>query len=199
MRPLFLTLASLLLLTDIAAAAPGDPRLLKGTLEWPATLSTEPIAVVRGDDGVLYYVEASTAERLGAPITGRVSVVAIEGTKPQELSAVIVGSGDSAVKSIETPSVPGDVAASPRTDSSDDLWRVQGKVRAVTVSDIIVETSYGEAVRVDASKLSSWTRQTLRPGDEVKLYGVPQADRQLVANGFIQLMPSVPSASPASR
>jgi len=199
MRSLVLTLASLVLLTEIAAAAPGDPRLLKGTLEWPATLATEAIAVVRGDDGVLYYVEASSAERLGAPITGRVSVVGIEGMKPQELSAVIIGSGDSAVTSVQTPSVPGEVAASPRTDYSDDLWRVQGKVRAVTVSDIIVETSYGEAVRVNASKLSAWTRQTLRPGDEVKLYGLPQADRQLVANGFIQLMPSVPSASPASR
>ena len=193
MRPVLLTLASLLLLTGVAAGAPGDPRLLKGTLEWPATLATEPIAVVRGDDGVLYYVEASSAERLGAPITGRVSVVAIEGMKPQELSAVIIGSGDSAVTSVQTPSVPGEIAASPRTDSTDDLWRVQGKVRAVTVSDIIVETSYGEAVRVNASKLSAWTRQTLRPGDEVKLYGVPQADRQLVANGFIQLMPAVPS------
>jgi hypothetical protein len=199
MKPLFLALASLLLLTEIAAAAPGDPRIVKGTLEWPATLSTEPIAVVRGDDGALYYVETGTAERLGAPIAGRVSVVGIEGMKPQELSAVIIGSGDSAVNSVETPSVRGDIAASPRTDSSDDLWRVQGKVRAVTVSDIIVETSYGEAVRVDASKLSPWTRQTVRPGDEVKLYGVPQADRRLVANGFIQLMPSVPSASPASR
>lgn len=199
MRPLVLTLAALALLTEIAAAAPGDPRIVKGTLEWPATLSTEPIAVVRGDDGALYYVEASTAERLGAPITGRVSVVGIEGTKPQELSAVIIGAGDSALTSIETPSVPGDVAASPRTDSSDDLWRVHGKVRAVTVSDIIVETPYGQAVRVDASNLSPWTRQTLRPGDEVKLYGVPQADRRLVANGFIQLMPIVPSASPASR
>jgi len=199
MRSLVLTLASLVALTEVAFAAPGDPRLLKGNLEWPATLSTEPIAVVRGDDGVLYYVEASSAERLGAPITGRVSVVGVEGMKPQELSAVIIGSGDSAVRSVETPSIAGEIAASPRTDSSDDLWRVQGKVRAVTVSDIIVETSYGEAVRVDASKLSSWTRQTLRPGDEVKLYGVPQADRQLVANGFIQLMPSVPSASPASR
>ena len=193
MRSLLLTLASLLLLTETAAAAPGDPRLLKGTLEWPATLATEPIAVVRGDDGVLYYVEASSAERLGAPITGRVSVVGIEGMKPQELSAVIIGSGDSAVTSVQTPSIPGEVAASPRTDSTDDLWRVQGKVRAVTVSDIIVETSYGEAVRVNATKLSAWTRQTVRPGDEVKLYGVPQADRQLVANGFIQLMPEVPS------
>jgi hypothetical protein len=199
MRSLVLTLASLVWLTEIAAAAPGDPRLLKGTLEWPATLATESIAVIRGDDGTLYYVEASTAERLGAPITGRVSVVGIEGMKPQELSAVIIGGGDSALTSLETPSIPGDVAASPRTDSSDDLWRVQGKVRAVTIADIIVETPQGQSVRVDASKLSPWTRQTLRPGDEVKLYGVPQADQRLVANGFIQLMPSVPSASPASR
>ncbi|HEV8474500.1 MAG TPA: hypothetical protein VGR82_17110 [Methylomirabilota bacterium] len=199
MRSLVLTLASLVLLTEIAAAAPGDPRLLKGTLEWPATLATESVAVIRGDDGTLYYVDASTAERLGAPITGRVSVVGIEGMKPQELSAVIIGGGDSALTSLETPTIPGDVAASPRTDSSDDLWRVQGKVRAVTIADIIVETPQGQSVRVDASKLSPWTRQTLRPGDEVKLYGVPQADRRLVANGFIQLMPSVPSASPASR
>jgi hypothetical protein len=199
MRSLVLTLASLVLLTEIAAGAPGDPRLLKGTLEWPATLATESIAVIRGDDGALYYVEASTAERLGAPITGRVSVVGIEGMKPQEISAVIIGGGDSALTSLATPSIPGDVAASPRTDSSDDLWRVQGKVRAVTIADIIVETPQGQSVRVDASKLSPWTRQTLRPGDEVKLYGVPQADQRLVANGFIQLMPSVPSASPASR
>lgn len=194
MRSLYLTLASLLLLTEVAAAAPGDPRLLKGTLEWPATLSTEAIAVVRGEDGILYYVEASGAERLGAPITGRVSVVAIEGMKPQELSAVIIGSGDSAITSVQTPSAPGDIAASPKTDSSDDLWRVHGRVRGVTIADIIVETSDGQAVRVDASKLSPWTRQTLRPGDEVKLYGVPQADRRLVANGFIQLMPPVPAS-----
>lgn len=199
MRSLLLTLASLVLLTEIAAAAPGDPRLLKGTLEWPATLATESIAVVRGDDGAVYYVDATSAERLGTPITGRISVVGIEGMKPQELSAVVIGSGDSALTSMETPSVADEVAASPRTDSSDDLWRVHGKVKAVTVADIVVETAYGQAVRVDASKLSPWTRQTLRPGDEVKLYGVPQADRRLVANGFIQLMPAVPSASPASR
>jgi hypothetical protein len=199
MKALFITLASVVFLTEIAAAAPGDPRIVKGTLEWPATLASEPIAVVRGDDGALYYVEATSAERVAAPITGRVSVVGIEGMKPQELSAVIIGSGDTAIKSIETPSAPGDAAASPTTDSSDDLWRVAGKVRAVTISDIVVETNQGQTVRVDASKLSPWTRQTLRPGDEVKLYGVPQADRRLVANGFIQLMPSAPSASPPSR
>ena len=33
--------------------------------------------------------------------------------------------------------VPGEVAASPRTDSSDDLWRVHGKVKAVSIADIV--------------------------------------------------------------
>lgn len=199
MRPLLLALASVMVLTEVAVAAPGDPRLLKGTLEWPATLATESLAVIRGDDGGVYYVDASTAERLGTPITGRVSVVGIEGTKPQEVSAVVIGAGDSALISVQTPAPTADAAASVRTDPGDDLWRVAGKVRAVTITDIIVETSDGQSIRVDASRLSAWTRQTLRAGDEVKLYGVPQADRRLVANGFIQLMPSVPSASPPSR
>jgi hypothetical protein len=197
MRVLLAALASSVLLADLAAAAPGDPRLLKGTLEWPATLNAETVAVVRGEDGVLYYVDASSTERVGAPITGRVSVVAIEGMKTQELSAVIIGGGDSALTALETPVIPGEVAASPRTDSIDDLWKVQGKVRGVTVADIVVETPQGQVVRVDASRLSPWTRQTLRPGDEVKLFGVPQADQRLVANGFIQLMPAGPSASPS--
>jgi hypothetical protein len=187
-------LAPVLLLTDLAAAAPGDPRLLKGSLEWPATLAAESMAVVRGDDGAFYYVDASTAERLGAPITGRVSVVGIEGMKPQEISAVIIGGGDSALAALETPAIRGEVAASPRTEVSDDLWRVQGKVQAVSLSDIVVETPDGQSVRVDASKLSAWTRQTLRPGDEVKLFGVPQEDRRLVANGLIQRMPAAPSS-----
>ena len=199
MRVLLAAVASLVLLADVATAAPGDPRLLKGTLEWPASLASESIAVVRGDDGALYYVDASSTERLGAPITGRVSVVGIEGMKPQELSAVIIGSGDSALTALETPAIPGEVSASPRADSSDDLWKVQGKVRAVTVADIVVETPQGQTVRVDASKLSPWTRQTLRPGDEIKLFGVPQPDQRLVANGFIQVMPTAPAASPSSR
>jgi hypothetical protein len=196
MRVLFMTFASLILLTDLAVAAPGDPRMLKGILEWPANLSTELIAVVRGDDGTLYYVDASSAERVGAPITGRVSVVGIEGMKPQEISAVVIGGGDSALAALESPRIPGstEVSASPRTESIDDMWKVQGKVRAVSLGDIVVETPQGQSVRVDASRLSPWTTQTLRPGDEIRLFGVPQADQRLVANGFIQLMPASPSS-----
>ena len=196
MRALFVAIASLLLLTDLAAAAPGDPRILKGTLEWPANLSTESIAVVRGDDGAFYYVDASSTERLGAPITGRVSVVGIEGMKPQEISAVVIGGGDTALAALESPRIPGamEVSASPRTESVDDMWKVQGKVRAVSLGDIVVDTPQGQSVRVDASRLSPWTKQTLRPGDEIRLFGVPQADQRLVANGFIQLMPASSSS-----
>ena len=182
-------IASVLLVTDLAAAAPGEPRLLKGTLEWPATLTAEPMAVVRGEDGRLYYVDASTAERLNVPMSGQVSVVGIEGMKPQEISAVIIGGGDSALTALQTPRITGAESASPVTETTGDLWRVHGKVQAVTVSDIVVQTVTGQSVRVDASKLSAWTRQSLRPGDEVKLFGTPQEDRRLVATGFIQTMP----------
>jgi hypothetical protein len=199
MRAVLTVLASLLLITDLAAADPGDPRAIRGTLEWPVTLTAEPMAVVRGDDGRFYYVDASTAERLAAPITGRVSIVGVEGTKAQEVAAIVIGSGDAALAAVQAPRAEpgGEVAASPRT--TDDLWQVQGRVRAVTVGDILLETPQGQAVRIDASKLSPWTRQTLRAGDQVKLFGIPQADQRLVANGFIQMMPSVPSASPSSR
>ena len=186
-------IASVLLVTDLAAAAPGEPRLLKGTLEWPATLTAEPMAVVRGEDGRLYYVDASTAERLNVPMSGQVSVVGIEGMKPQEISAVIIGGGDSALTALQTPRITGAESASPVTETTGDLWRVHGKVQAVTVSDIVVQTVTGQSVRVDASKLSAWTRQSLRPGDEVKLFGTPQEDRRLVATGFIQTM-SEPSS-----
>jgi hypothetical protein len=196
MRSLFLSLALVALVADLAVAAPGDPRAMKGTLEWPSTLSAETVAVVRGDDGALYYVDVSTAERRGTPITGQISIIAIEGMKPQELTAVLIGAGESALAALGSPRLSPqiEVAASPRTDSVDDLWRVQGRVRAVSTGDIIVETAQGQNIRVDASKLSQWTTQTLRVGDEVKLYGSPQADNRLVANGFIQLMPSVPSS-----
>jgi hypothetical protein len=74
----------------------------------------------------------------------------------------------------------------PATQEPDDLWQIQGKVTAVTTREFVIEMRSGESVLVDVSKLSSWTRDAVRPGDQVKLFGVPQKDRRLVANGFIQ-------------
>jgi hypothetical protein len=35
----------------IAIAAPGDPRLVNGVLEWPRTVTNESLVIVRGVDG----------------------------------------------------------------------------------------------------------------------------------------------------
>ena len=72
-----LTVAFVLVAHVVAVAGPGDPRLVNGVLEWPRTVTNEPFLVVRGDDGVLYYVGIAAARRDG-PLAGgaRVSVLA---------------------------------------------------------------------------------------------------------------------------
>ena len=51
-------------LASAAVAAPGDPRLIQGTLEWPPAVSSgEPFIVVRGDDGRVYYADVMAAQR----------------------------------------------------------------------------------------------------------------------------------------
>ena len=212
---LALTAIAVLLLAGPALAAPGDPRTVRGSLEWPASLSAEPFIVVRGDDGRLYYADVSSAQRMNAgAISGRISVVGVEGTQPHEVHAVVIGAGDSAL-TLVTPTVPAPAEVAPAPSSlprqamtptpsaavpyaspratwptpvvpgpaaGEDLWLVQG-----------------EAVRVDVTKLSPWTRDEVRVGDQVKLFGVPQKDRRLVANGFIQKALTASSARAGSR
>jgi hypothetical protein len=225
----FLLTATALLIAAPAMTAPGDPRAVRGSLEWPASLSAEPFIVVRGEDGRVYYADVGSAKRMStAAIVGPISLIGIEGNQPHEIAAVVVGPGDSAL-SFVTPSVPPpaviapppsslpretttsvppaavpsatpppaaaqpalapQIAVAPEPSGGDDLWQVQGKVTAVLPREFVVETSPGETVRVDVSKLSPWTRQTVRAGDQVKLFGIPQKDERLVANGFIQEVP----------
>ena len=230
----FLLTAAALLIAAPALAAPGEPRAVRGSLEWPVSLSAEPFIVVRGEDGRVYYADVSSAKRMStAEIAGPISLIGIEGNQPHEIAAIVVGPGDSAL-SFVTPSVPPpgviapppsslprdtttippgavpsatppptaappppapQVAVAPEPSGGDDLWQVQGKVTAVLPREFVVETSPGETVRVDVSKLSPWTRQEVRAGDQVKLFGIPQTDERLVANGFIQEVPPRGSSS----
>jgi hypothetical protein len=81
----------------VASAAPGDPRLVSGVLEWPGVVANEPFVIVRGDDGVLYYIGVKAARREGAVTAGaRVSVLGIEGRSATEITAIGIGSGSSA-------------------------------------------------------------------------------------------------------
>jgi len=72
---------------------------VQGVLEWPTRLTVEPFVVVRTDDGRWYYAEIKAAKRLeSAPLTagGRVAVLGTEATRPHEITAIAVGSGDAA-------------------------------------------------------------------------------------------------------
>jgi hypothetical protein len=105
--PRLLFAGTLLLVTPFAAAAPGDPRLITGALEWPQVLGTEAFVIVRGDDGVLYYVGVGAARREGAIAAGtRVSVLGIEGRSAHEITAFALGSGptaDAALAQLQSP------------------------------------------------------------------------------------------------
>src|SRR5262252_8601346 len=91
------------LLAGPALAVPGDPRLIQGTLEWPPALSgSEPFIVARGDDGRVYYADVMAAQRYvqGAlSAGGHIALLGLESTKPHEIIAVALGSGDAAALS----------------------------------------------------------------------------------------------------
>src|SRR5439155_923689 len=82
-----------------AQAAPGDPRLVQGVLEWPAKLTVEPFVVIRTDDGRWYYAEVKAAKRFeSGPVSagGRVTVLGTEAARPHEINAIAFRSGDAA-------------------------------------------------------------------------------------------------------
>jgi len=109
-----IALAFSVVLAGPAVAAPGDPRLIQGALEWPPALSGgETFIVIRGDDGRVYYADVMAAQRhvQGALSAGSlISLLGLEGTQPHEIIAVALGSGDAAALSLAlaqaTPTIP---------------------------------------------------------------------------------------------
>lgn len=211
MKRLLFALTILGLSTGAAVAAPGDPRVLQGTLEWPTTISNEPFVVMRGEDGRLYYADISAAQRRTADSMtsgSRMAVLGVEGSRPYEISALVIGAGDAASLGVTPsgsttvsappppPAAPASAIASP---PSEPMWRVDGTVQSITDSRVTLRRSDADTVTVDVSQLSDRTLAALRPGDRVSLFGVPRKDNRLVANGYIQSEASSPSASPSSR
>jgi len=204
MKRSLIALAVLALGAGPALAAPGDPRVVQGTLEWPASLSTEPFVVIRGEDSRLYYADVSAAQRraTGTLAAGtRVSVFGVEGNRPHELAAVAFGAGEATGLGISlpgSPAAPLEALPAPLPGSApagEPMWQIVGTVQSVSGTMVTVRTQAGQTQTIDASQLSVGTLRALRPGDRVSLFGTPRADRKLVANGYVQSeMP--PAASP---
>jgi hypothetical protein len=208
MKRSLVALAILGLSASAAAAAPGEPRVLQGTLEWPATVTNEPFVVLRGEDGRLYYADISSAQRRTPdPMKSgsRIAVAGVEGGRPHEIAAVAVGAGDAASlglsPSTTTAAAPAasipSIAVAPGPPA-EALWRLDGTVQSVAGTSVTLRKADGKTIAVDASQLNEATLRALRPGDRVSFFGVPRKDRRLVANGYIQSEAASPSASPGS-
>jgi hypothetical protein len=113
----------------ITSAGSGDPRLVNGVVEWPAAVTNESFLIVRGDDGVLYYVGIAGARREGTVAAGgRVSILGLEGRSPHEITAVGIGSGSSAEAALAqlqgtrpapiAPAAPAPPASTPPTPAA---------------------------------------------------------------------------------
>jgi hypothetical protein len=188
-----------------ALAAPGDPRVVQGTLEWPGNVTAEPFVVVRAGDGALYYADLASAQRrTPGPLTAgsRVTVVGVEGNRPYEIAAMVIGLGTAASLGLDptlaSPRSGSALAAAPPPAAvpSEPMWRMDGTVQSVAGRAVTLRTADGQTASIDVSPLTDSTVASLRPGEQVSLFGVPRADQRLIANGYIQREPAAPAASP---
>ena len=198
-RSLALALAIIGFATGSASAAPGDPRVVQGTLEWPQSLTAEPFVVIREADGRLCYADVSAAQRRGSGTLtagSQVAVLGIEGNRPFEMAAIAFGPGDATSLGLPAPSAEpmpsASVSSTPPAPSpvSEPMWRLDGAVQSVSGSMVMLRTDDGRTHAVDAAQLSPVTIGGLRHGHRVTLFGVPRADDKLIANGYIQTQPA---------
>jgi hypothetical protein len=129
-RRWFVVLSLTFALASLAHAAPGDPRLVQGVLEWPTKLTAEPFVVIRTEDGRWYYADIKSARRLepaALTVGARVAVLGTEAARPHEITALAFGSGDAAALALAlmphtsppksaAKAEPASVAAEPRKE-----------------------------------------------------------------------------------
>lgn len=180
-----------------AAASPGDPVTLRGTLAWPAILANEPFLVLRADDGRFYSADVTAAQPRGNTALragDRISFVGVEGARPHEVT--VTGWGP------EEPTAPPagrDAAASPRTESgappppapaNERPWeRVHGTVQSVSGHTIVVRRDDGQRVDVDVSRLDGTMATQVRPGQVVTVFGSTEPGRPFTAVGLVHSEP----------
>jgi len=211
-----IALALSVALAGPAVAAPGDPRLIQGVLEWPSALAGgEPFIVVRGDDGRVYYADVMAAQRhVQATVSAgsHIALLGLESTKPHEIVAVALGSGDAAALSLALaqgtpttppppasttsaavvppapPAVPAAVAPvrpeeKPPARGEVGQWvRLRGSVYGVAGQNLYLKRDDGRVVTVDVSKLDPSAATRLRPGSPVTVVAFPIGNKFLATS-----------------
>lgn len=183
-----LAVAALVLVPLVAAAAPGDFRVIEGTLVVMPEAPSPPVARVDGDDGVTYYADLRGArwDPARLRVGQRVALAGYEGARPDEITAAVLDASEGApAASVPTaPSAaasPGTAAPAPREPAE----RAQGTVERIEGNELTLRTPGGTRVTADLSQIQADVRRTVRPGDQVTVFGrFTDGDRRLVANGF---------------
>ena len=183
-----------LLSGGIAGAAPGDPRVVTGTIEWPATVSDERFVVIRTADGAHLYLEVVEAPQgNGAPLAAgdRIAVAAVEGERPFELRGAVIVPGD-----IEGLQLATDRDAVAALSPEELTERLDGRIEAVAGPNLVVRGADGLTTSVDIGRVTG--SQQLPPGSEVTIFGVQEENGLLVASGLVGFVRPDSSGYPAT-
>jgi hypothetical protein len=189
--------AAVLWIASFASAAPGDYRLVTGTLVYPVSISTERTIVIQSDDGVTHFAELAPTELVPRARAGeRVSVLGREGFQPTQIlfgQLQRLADSDSGAPSALPTALTSPPAANDIRDSNDvivgTVERVQGRSLSVT-------TSKGSRVQIDVSSIDVGIRRDLRPGDPVTVYAPQRRGGVPVASGILVEHSVPPSALP---
>jgi hypothetical protein len=169
-------LAVVVLASRPALAAPGEFRVIDGTLVHPPALRGEPIAQLRGDDGAVYWVDLRGVERTvrGLQAGAALTVAGYEGERPDQISAHLVTRRE---------------AEPPASEPEAVEWRrLEGRVQTVSGSGFVLRTAEGRQVAVRVSRLGRNARQLVAPGEAVTVFGFAREDT-LLASGLLQQRP----------
>jgi hypothetical protein len=189
--------AAVLWTASFADAAPGDYRLVTGTIVWPLVVVSERTLVIQGDDGVTHFAELAPVEPVTRLRAGdRVSMVAREGFQPNQLLFAQLerredGNGGAPAA---LPTAVASAGTTPDIRESPDV--VIGVVTAVRGRALEVTTLRGARVAIDVSAIDPDIRRDLRPGDQVTVYAPVRVQGQPVASGILVDHSTAPAALP---
>ena len=189
----FLTISLSLIAATAASAAPGDPRVIQGTLVWPQVLRDQKLMIVEGTDGTRYFGELTSAHNVAtSPMRAgdTIAFAGIEGRQPNEINVAAMGP-DGAITITASavapaPAPPRDAAPAP-ADMIGEWKRLDGVIESIAGGAMELRTRDGKRVSIDLSQSNHphW----LKAGGEVTVYGHARTDGGLVAVGFIQREP----------
>lgn len=180
---------------SLADAAPGDYRLLTGTIVWPADVTVERTVVIQSDDGVMHFAELAPAESFArARLGDRVSIIGREGFQPTQILFAQLGHREDTT--VAPAALPTAVAITPANDIRESNDVVIGVVESVAGRSLRLTNRQGHRIEVDVAAIDLGIRQDLRPGDAVTILAPTRVGGLPVASGILVDHAVAPAALP---